>query len=157
MTLEDCEQYRAFLADPSPRERWCAPSGWQKWSPLWRPFEGRLSRSAQTHALRILKSLYAFLVDQCYLVGNPWNGVALPKASRVAVNRGRSFTPAQWAFIGGQALALPDHCVHRRLRFAPCLYYTTGMRLIGGVQAKVDDLRWVVCAPLDGGPGEGGN
>ena len=155
MTLEDCERYRAFLADPSPRERWCAPRGRQKWSALWRPFEGPLSRSAQTHALRILKSLYTFLADQCYLVGNPWNGVALPKASRVAVNRGRSFTQAQWAFVAQQALALPDHCVHRRLRFALRLYYTTGMRLIEGVQARVDDLRWVSYAPLDGEPVEG--
>ena len=143
MTLEDCEAYRLFLADPRPTDVWCAPRGRDKWSPLWRPFEGPLSPSAQAHALRILKSMYKFLVDQCYLVGNPWNGVTLPKAGRGAVSRGRSFTQAQWAFIEQQAAQLSDRSADRRLRFALHLYYTTGMRLIEGVNARVDDLRFV--------------
>jgi hypothetical protein len=45
-------------------------------------------------------------VDQCYLIGNPWNGVA-PR-SRVAprIDVGRSFTQAQWAFIEDQLSAV---------------------------------------------------
>lgn len=155
MTLEDCEQYRAFLADPQPRERWCAPRGRQKWSALWRPFEGPLSTSAQAHALRVLKSFYAFLVSQCYLVGNPWNGVAAPRSSRVAVNRGRSFTLAQWAFIEQQAQLLPDCSSSTRLRLVLRLYYATGLRLIEGVQARLDDVRWVSYASHDAEPVEG--
>ena len=143
MTLEDCEAYREFLADPTPSDRWCAPRGRDKWSTLWRPFEGPLSRSAQTHAVRVLKSLYTFLADQCYLVGNPWNGVSMQRATRVAVSRGRSFTQAQWAFIEQQAAQLTDRSADRRLRFALHLYYATGMRLVEAVQARVDDLRWV--------------
>ena len=143
MTMEDCETYRQFLIDPTPRDRWCAPRGRQKWSPLWRPFEGPLSTSAQAHALRVLKSFYTFLVDQCYLVGNPWQGVMVPKASRVAVNRGRSFTQAQWQFIEQQATLLPDCSSSMRLRFVLHLYYATGLRLVEGVQARLDDLRWV--------------
>ena len=143
MTLEDCEAYRDFLADPTPSDKWCAPRGRDKWSTLWRPFEGPLSRSAQAHAVRVLKSLYTFLVDQCYLVGNPWNGVSTQRATRVAVARGRSFTQAQWAFIEQQAAQLTDRSADRRLRFALHLYYATGIRLIEGVQARVDDLRWV--------------
>lgn len=143
LALEDCQAYQAFLADPSPRDLWCAPRGRDKWSTLWRPFEGPLSRSAQAHAVRVLKSLYKFLVDQCYLVGNPWNGVTVPKPTRVAVSRGRSFTQAQWAFIERQAAQLSDRSADRRLRFALRLYYSTGIRLIEGVQARVDDLRWV--------------
>ena len=143
MTLEDCEAYRLFLADPTPSDMWCAPRGRDKWSTLWRPFEGPLSPSAQGHALRVLKSLYKFLVDQRYLVGNPWNGVTIPQASRVAVSRGRSFTQAQWAFIEKQAAQLSDRSADRRLRFALHLYYATGMRLIEGVNARVDDLRFV--------------
>ena len=142
MTLEDCQAYQAFLADPSPSDLWCAPRGCDKWSTLWRPFEGPLSRSAQAHAIRTLKSMYKFLVDQCYLVGNPWNGVTMPKATRVGVARGRSFTQAQWAFIEQQAAQLSDRSADRRLRFALHLYYATGMRLIEGVQARVDDLKW---------------
>jgi site-specific recombinase XerD len=143
MTLEDCEAYRGFLADPTPRDKWCAPRGRDKWSTLWRPFEGPLSRSAQAHAVRVLKSLYTFLVDQCYLIGNPWKGVGMQRATRVAVARGRSFTQAQWRFIEQQAAQLTDRSADRRLRFALHLYYATGMRLVEGVQARVDDLRWV--------------
>ena len=143
MTLEDCEAYREFLGDPTPSDKWCAPRGRDKWSTLWRPFEGPLSRSAQAHAVRVLKSLYTFLVDQCYLVGNPWNGITMQRGTRVAVARGRSFTQAQWAFIEQQAAQLTDGSADRRLRFALHLYYATGMRLIEGVQARVDDLRWV--------------
>jgi site-specific recombinase XerD len=143
MTLEDCEAYRLFLADPRPSDVWCAPRGRDKWSALWRPFEGPLSPSAQAHALRVLKSLYKFLVDQRYLVGNPWNGVSISQARRVAGTRGRSFSQAQWAFIEQQAAQLSDRSADRRLRFALNLYYATGMRLIEGVNARVDDLRFV--------------
>ena len=143
MTLEDCEAYRDFLADPTPRDKWCAPRGRDKWSTLWRPFEAPLSRSAQAHAVRVLKSLYTFLVDQCYLVGNSWKGVGMQRATRVAVARGRSFTQAQWTFIEQQAAQLTDRSADCRLRFALHLYYATGIRLVEGVQARVDDLRWV--------------
>ena len=40
MATEDCVAYRDFLADPQPRSRWCAPRSRERWSPLWRPFEG---------------------------------------------------------------------------------------------------------------------
>lgn len=155
MTLEDCEQYRQFLTDPSPRDIWCAPRGRQKWSALWRPFEGPLSKSAQAHAVRVLKSLYTFLVDQCYLVGNPWNGVTVSRAGRVAVNRGRSLSQAQWDFVEQQVLLLPDCSASHRLAFVLHLYYATGVRLVEGVQAKVDDLHWVSYPSPQGEPVEG--
>lgn len=47
MTNEDCTEYRDFLADPQPRSRWCGERGRERWSLLWRPFEGPLSSSAQ--------------------------------------------------------------------------------------------------------------
>ena len=64
MSNEDCIEYRDFLADPQPRSRWCGDRGRERWSPLWRPFEGPLSASAQRQAITILKNLYGFLVDQ---------------------------------------------------------------------------------------------
>ena len=143
MSMEDCEQYRQFLADPSPREIWCSPKNAEKWSPLWRPFRGPLSRSAQNHAMTILRSMYTFLAAQGYLTGNPWKGLSLPKTTRIPVNRGRSFTHDQWAFIQTQADLLCAKSVHRRLRFALRLFYTTGLRLAEGVQARCDDLKRV--------------
>ena len=143
MSMEDCEQYRQFLANPMPQETWCSQRHAAKWSPLWRPFRGPLSRAAQHQALTILRSLYTFLVAQGYLTGNPWVGLSLPKSTRIPVNRGRSFTQQQWAFISAQAEALTPSSAHQRLRFALRLYYTTGLRLIEGVQARCDDLKRV--------------
>ena len=102
MSNEDCTLYRDFLADPQPRSRWCGDRRRERWSPLWRPFEGPLSASAQRHAVTILKNLYGFLVDQNYLMGNPWSAVGVPQTAGPKVNAGRSFSLAQWQFIEGQ-------------------------------------------------------
>ena len=69
MATEDCIEYRDFLTDPQPRSRWCAPRNRERWSPLWRPFEGPLSPAAQRQAITILKNLYAFWADKNYVMG----------------------------------------------------------------------------------------
>ena len=148
MTLEDCEAYRRFLADPAPADRWCGPRAREKWSPLWRPFEGPLASRAQRHAITILKSLYKFLVDQCYLIGNPWNGVSAPKAN-MRIDAGRSFTQAQWTFIEQQLDLLPDTSAHHRLRFTLHFLYATGLRLAEATAATVDHLNWISYPPDD--------
>ncbi|MBL8302441.1 MAG: tyrosine-type recombinase/integrase [Ideonella sp.] len=143
MSNEDCIEYRDFLADPQPRSRWCGDRARERWSPLWRPFEGPLSASAQRHAVTILKNLYGFLVDQNYLMGNPWSAVSVPKSSTPKVNAGRSFSVAQWRFIEGQLEQLPTTSANERLRFGLHLLYATGLRLSEVVAATVDDLQWV--------------
>ena len=143
MSNEDCIEYRDFLGDPQPRSRWCGDRGRERWSPLWRPFEGPLSASAQRHAVTILKNLYGFLVDQNYLMGNPWSAVGVPRAAGPKVNAGRSFSLAQWAFIESQLDMLPATCANRRLTFGLHLLYATGLRLSEVVAATVDDLQWV--------------
>lgn len=152
MTLEDCTAYRNFLADPQPAARWCGPRARARWSPLWRPFEGPLSPSAQRRAVAILKSLYRFLVDQCYLRGNPFAGVTLPRANQ-GIEVGRSFTAAQWAFIRTQLDALLDYSANRRLKFALSLLYGTGLRISEVVAARVADLTWQTYRSDAGGIG----
>jgi len=141
MTLEDCSAYRDFLIDPQPAALWCGARARARWSPMWRPFEGPLSASAQRRAIAILKSLYRFLTDQCYLRGNPFAAVSLPRGSQ-GMDVGRSFTEAQWTFIRAELEALPDHSAHRRLKFALSLLYGTGLRISEAVAARVADLRW---------------
>ena len=143
MSNEECTQYRDFLADPQPRSRWCGDRGHERWSPLWRPFEGPLSASAQRHALTILKNLYGFLVDQNYLMGNPWSAGGVPRTAGPKVNAGRSFSLAQWQFIEGQLKQLPATSANRRLTFGLHLLYATGLRLSEVVAATVDDLQWI--------------
>jgi site-specific recombinase XerD len=154
MSTEDCISYRDFLADPQPRSRWCAPRSRQRWSPLWRPFEGPLSLAAQRQAVKILANLYAFLVDQAYLIGNPWSAIAVPKRLGPDIHVGRAFTVAQWQFIERQVEMLPDTPINQRLAFALQLLYATGLRLSEAVAAKVDDLQWVEYPP-EAGEGEG--
>lgn len=143
MDNEDCTEYRDFLADPQPRSRWCGDRGRERWSPLWRPFEGPLSASAQRHAVTILKNLYGFLVDQNYLMGNPWSAVGVPRTAGPKVNAGRSFSLAQRQFIEGQLKMLPATSANQRLTFGLHLLYATGLRLSEVVAATVDDLQWV--------------
>jgi site-specific recombinase XerD len=142
MNNEDCTEYRDFLADPQPRSRWCGDRGRERWSPLWRPFEGPLSASAQRHAVTILKNLYGFLVDQNYLMGNPWSAVKVPRTSEPKVNAGRSFSLAQWDFIEEQMKMLTSTSANQRLIFGLHLLYATGLRLSEVVAAMVDDLQW---------------
>ena len=86
------------LSEYSFFDSWCGSRNRERWSPLWRPFEGELSTAAQRQAITILGNLYGFLVDQNYLMGNPWSSVAVARAPG-KVNAGRSFTTKQWAFI----------------------------------------------------------
>ncbi len=143
MTNEDSIAYREFLADPQPASRWCGERSRERWSPLWRPFEGPLSPSAQRQAIAILKNLYGFLVDQNYLMGNPWSAVGVPASAGPKVNAGRSFTIVQWGFIESRLRKLPESSASTRLRFALHLLYATGLRLSEVVAATVGDLRWV--------------
>ena len=143
MSNEDCIEYREFLADPQPRSRWCGDRGRERWSPLWRPFEGPLSASAQRHAVTILKNLYGFLVDQNYLMGNPWSAVGVPRSAGPKVNAGRSFSLAQWAFIEAQLKMLQATSANQRLTLGLHLLYATGLRLSEVVAATIDDLQWV--------------
>jgi len=147
MTVEDCVEYRDFLADPQPQSRWCAQRNRERWSALWRPFEGPLSTAAQRQSITILRGLYAFWVDQNYVMGNPWMGLKVPRSSQPKVNAGRSFTMQQWDFIGEQLALLPDTSSARRLRFGIRLLYATGLRISEVVAARVDDLGWVEYGP----------
>ena len=161
MTNEDCIEYRDFLADPQPRGRWCGARSRERWSPLWRPFAGALAPSAQRQAISILKNLYGFLVDQNYLMGNPWSAMGVPRGGGVKVNAGRSLTRAQWGFVQQQLELMGAFkartSAQQRLAFALDLLYATGLRLSELVAAKVDDLIWVEYAadaadeqPLEG-------
>ncbi|MEC4723719.1 phage integrase family protein [Noviherbaspirillum sp. CPCC 100848] len=142
MNPQDCEAYVAFLANPVPLRQWCGPRSRERWSPLWRPFEGPLSQSACRQAVVILKNLYRYMEENRYLANNPWHDIRLPK-NEIAVVKSRSFTTAQWAFLEQRLHELPDTSAHRRLRVALYLFYETGMPLKEALDARVGHLRVV--------------
>jgi site-specific recombinase XerD len=142
-TAEDCMAYLAFLGDPQPAARWCGVRARERWSPLWRPFEGPLGPSAQRQAVVILKNLYSFLVAQNYLMGNPWSALATPRPTSPTLGISRSLTEAQWAFVKARAATEGAHSAAIRLRLALALLYATGLRASEVVSVRVGDLQAV--------------
>jgi len=142
-TLADALAYRDFLADPQPRERWCAPRGAPRGSAGWRPFEGPLGPRARRQAVAVLGNLYRFLQDQRCLAGNPWSGIRLPRNSAPRIDTGRSLSRAQWAAVERVLERLPaTHDALQTAWLARALY-CTGVRLAELVGADCDDLAWV--------------
>lgn len=140
----DCRAYLEFLESPVPADRWCGKRGREKWSPLWRPFEGPLSPAARRHAATVLKSLYAYLVEQRYLQANPWLGMPPANQNTVATTprtREKHLTQEQWHHLWQQAANLPASSANRRLRLALKLFEATGWRLADIVACRVDALQ----------------
>jgi site-specific recombinase XerD len=141
--LEDALRYRAFLADPQPRERWCGPKGAPVGSPDWRPFEGPLCPRSRRQALVVVKSLYRFLQDQGYLTRNPLSGVAMPRNSSPRIDPGRSLTGRQLAFVLQVANARSPSPPREQLTWCIRFLHETGLRLAEFVGACQEDLRFV--------------
>jgi site-specific recombinase XerD len=141
LTVADCQRYREFLKDPQPAQRWCGRRGTPRWSHAWRPFEGPLKPAAERHALVVLKACGAWLVQQHYLVANPWAALPLGRDARGVLDTRRSFTPAQWQRLVGALDAVGDAGARPRLRCALLLLGGTGLRLSEVVAARVEDLQ----------------
>jgi site-specific recombinase XerD len=95
---------------------------------------------AQRQAITILKNLFAFLVSQSYLRGNPWNAMATPRAARAGLDVGRSLSPDLWKFARQAADEAGSHSTAHRLRLSLDLLYATGLRASEIVAARVGDL-----------------
>ena len=97
LTTPDCAEYRRFLADPQPVERWIGKPA-QRRSPEWRPFKGALKLSSIRQAEVILSALCEWLVGQRYLDSNPFSGLSTQSFGRLNNGADRSFSPALWVF-----------------------------------------------------------
>lgn len=75
--VEDCEAYKAFLAEVPPE--WTAPHRASRGNPAWRPFRGPLTLKSQVYAVNILRAFYEWLLRVRYLAGNPWGEVRNPR------------------------------------------------------------------------------
>ncbi|WP_257825038.1 site-specific integrase [Burkholderia glumae] len=87
--VDDCEAYKAFLANPSDTFRGPPAS---RASGRWRPFAlTPLSLDSQRYAVRTLRAAFDWLVKVRYLAGNPWVAVTDPKpvkrATKLQVQR----------------------------------------------------------------------
>ena len=72
------------------------PKQQQRWSPHWRPMEGPLSPVALRQTIVVLRSLFAYLVANNYLIGNAFASESVPTETGRLLGSKRTLTFAQW-------------------------------------------------------------
>jgi site-specific recombinase XerD len=145
LTTDDAIAYRTFLRHPSPRARWVGPVR-PRTSPEWRPFSGSLSARSVAHALAILGALFRWLVEQRYVLANPFAGVKVRGGSASsALDASHAFSEGEWALVRTMADALEwshgwSAPAAQRLRFLLDFGYATGLRASELVGATLGDV-----------------
>ncbi|MCA3187218.1 MULTISPECIES: phage integrase family protein [Cupriavidus] len=150
LTPEDGAAYLAFLQAPPPA--WCGPRNVPRWAVGWRPLEGALSARSVGYAASVLGNLFAFLVTQNYLVGNPFRAVRVPVRIPRGPDPGRGLSHELWAHVAAALDRLPAGLASQRLQVALHLLYGGGLRLAELVAARTDDLEHVTLRQADGTP-----
>ncbi|WP_176081836.1 phage integrase family protein [Paraburkholderia tropica] len=144
LTTEDATAFRAFLRRPVPAARWIGPHC-PRSSPSWRPFERALTPRSAAYALTVLRALFAWLVDQHYVVINPFAGVTVRGARpRTPFDTARALDDREWKTVRAFAMKLERHgwtvAAAQRLRFVLDFGYATGLRASELVSAKLGDI-----------------
>jgi site-specific recombinase XerD len=154
LTTEDAVAYRAFLRQPTPRARWVGPAQ-PRHSVEWRPFAGALSPRSTAYALSVLNALYRWLIEQRYVLANPFAGVKVRGVKAAGIDSARMFTEGEWALVRTLADGLEwsygwSEPAAQRLRFVIDLAYATGLRsselvaaTLGAVQIDSHGAWWL--------------
>jgi len=153
LTPEDAAAYVAFLQ--APPFLWCGPRNVPRWAAGWRPLEGPLSPRSAAFALSVLGNLYAFLVNQNYLLGNPWRAVRAPARIARGPDPGRGLSPELWQHVVDALDALPPGLASLRLQVTVHVLHDGGLRLGEVVAATTDNLSRVALRRADGTTAEG--
>jgi site-specific recombinase XerD len=146
LTTDDAIAYRSFVRRPTPRERWVGPSR-PRHSVEWRPFTGPLSARSAAYTLNVLSALFRWLVEQRYVLANPFAGVKVKShARRAGLDVSRGFSEGEWLLIRTLADGLEwsygwSVPAAQRLRFLLDFGYATGLRASELVNASLRDIR----------------
>ena len=133
LTTEDATAYRGFLRNPTPRSRWVGPPQ-TRFSAEWRPFAAGLSPRSMAYALTVIGAMFRWLIEQRYVVANPFAGIKVRGSSRsTPMDEGRVFSEGEWAIIRAVANGLEwsygwKLAAAQRLRFVLDFAYATGLR-----------------------------
>ena len=154
LTTEDAIAYRAFLRRPSPRARWVgAPQ--PRSSPAWRPFAGDLSARSAAYALSVLNALFRWLIEQRYVLANPFAGVKVKSGRPAQLDTSHAFTEHEWKLVRVVADGLEwsygwSEPAAQRLRFLLDFAYATGLRIselvgaqLGAIEADAHGDTWI--------------
>lgn len=155
LTTEDAVAYRTFLRHPTPRTRWVGPAR-PRSSPEWRPFTGGLSARSVAYALSVVGAMFRWLIQQRYLLANPFAGLKVRGASRSESQANtRVFGEGEWSLIQAVAEGLEwsygwQTPAAQRLRFVLDFAYATGLRIgelvgatLGQVEVDAQGDRWL--------------
>ena len=145
LTTEDAIAYRAFLRHPAPRLRWIGPPR-PRSSPEWRPFAAALSPRSAAYALSVLGALYRWLIEQRYVLANPFAGVKVRGTRPASLDTGRAFAEGEWTLLRTVADGLEwsygwQAPAAQRLRFLLDFAFATGLRageLVGATLGDID-------------------
>ncbi len=116
-------------------------------SPEWRPFNGSLSARSVAHALSILGALFRWLIEQRYVLVNPFAGIKVRGGHTVkTLDASRAFTDGEWALVRtiADGLEWSDGWTvpaAQRLRFLLDFGFATGLRageLVGATLGHVE-------------------
>jgi site-specific recombinase XerD len=142
LNTEDATAYRAFLLKPTPRDRWIGPKR-PRSSSDWKPFEGPLAPRSVAYALSVLGALFRWLIQQRYVLANPFAGLKVRGANRLTpLASSRYFGEAEWSLVRTVADGLDWSCgwskpAAQRLRFVLDFAYSTGLRVSELVTANL--------------------
>ncbi|MGF6482954.1 phage integrase family protein [Paraburkholderia sp. JPY419] len=145
LTTKDATDYRTFLRRPTPRERWVGPPR-PRTSPDWRPFVDNLSARSIAHALAVLNAMFRWLVEQRYVVANPFAGIKVRGSKRaMALETAHAFTEGEWLLTRTIANGLEwsygwQAAAAQRLRFMLDFGYSTGLRISELVSATLRNI-----------------
>ncbi|MDS0793330.1 site-specific integrase [Burkholderia pseudomultivorans] len=164
LTTEDAVVYRAFLRRPTPHERWVGPVR-PRGAPDWRPFSGALSARSAAYALSVLGALFRWLIEQRYLLANPFAGVKVRDTrGATALDTSHAFTEGEWLLVRAIADGLEFRkpaspaapasgwtpAAAQRLRFILDFGYATGLRAselvgatLGGIETDAHGDAWL--------------
>lgn len=145
LTTEDAVAFRAFLRRPGPRARWVGPPRPRE-SAEWRPFAGDLSARSISYSLSVLGALFRWLIQQRYLLVNPFAGIKVRGASRTPLAAERVFSDGEWSIIQTVAEGLEwsygwQAEAAQRLRFVLNFAYATGLRASELIAVTLSDIK----------------
>lgn len=150
---QDCEQYRAFLANPQPSEQWCGPARPRRkkdgsHNPEWRPFRGPLQASSVRQTCTQMFGLYEFLSNANYVSGNPWRLLGkMPSPDVVPSDQVERFLDRDaMGYLKSTIDSMKDGAAiqrkhYARVRWIFSLLYLSGARRSEFVDAKMKDVR----------------
>ena len=145
LLTEDAIAYRAFLRRPTPGGRWVGPKA-PRTSAAWRPFEGPLSSPSAAYSLQVIGALYRWLIEQRYLLANPFAGVKVKGAVRPGpLDTRRAFSEHEWTLIRKVAEFTEIEEAMSEAAFARLLFlldfsFATGLRAKELVGARLGDI-----------------